>query len=196
MEDYAPLRTTLPPKYFKLLPDFTNPGNSLMISCPDCLFQCSWRCFFFSPSVLTTSLLWSPHPVIHLPHFVALICWAPNSNQDTFLPECPHALDDCLKGLNPTWFQPVFPASFSRRLFPLWHYSSWRFWASPMDAMHFYATSCSSFSSCSAPLTFHDPNHAFLHLLPSSGSIDSQSLPLLCFHSTPWICEFVFIVMV
>lgn len=152
--------------------------------------------FFFSPSVLTTSLLWSPHPVIHLPHFVALICWAPNSNQDTFLPECPHALDDCLKGLNPTWFQPVFPASFSRRLFPLWHYSSWRFWASPMDAMHFYATSCSSFSSCSAPLTFHDPNHAFLHLLPSSGSIDSQSLPLLCFHSTSWICEFVFIVMV
>lgn len=152
--------------------------------------------FFFSPSVLTTSLLWSPHPVIHLPHFVALICWAPNSNQDTFLPECPHALDDCLKGLNPTWFQPVFPASFSRRLFPLWHYSSWRFWASPMDAMHFYATSCSSFSSCSAPLTFHDPNHAFLHLLPSSGSIDSQSLPLLCFHSTSWICEFVFIVMI
>ena len=75
--------------------------------------------FFFSPNILTTSLLWSPHPVSHFPHFVSLICWAPNSDHDAFLPECPHALDDCLKGLNPTWFQPVFPASFSRRFFPL-----------------------------------------------------------------------------
>ena len=117
--DYGPLRTTQPPKYFKLLSDLTNPGKSLMISCPDCLFQCSWRVFFFPPNILTTSLLWSPHPVSHFPHFVSLICWAPNSDHDAFLPECPHALDDCLKGLNPTWFQPVFPASFSRRFFPL-----------------------------------------------------------------------------
>lgn len=153
------------------------------------------KVFFFSPSVLTTSLLCSPHPVIHLPYFVSLICWAPNSDQDTFLPECPHALDDCLKGLNPTWFQPVFPASFSRRLFPLCTLQQLKV-LGISHAMHFYATSCSSFSSCSAPLAFHDPTHAFLHLLPSSGSIDSQSLPLLCFHSTSWICEFVFIVMV
>lgn len=48
--DYGPLRTTQPPKYFKLLSDLTNPGKSLMISCPDCLFQCSWRVFFFPPT--------------------------------------------------------------------------------------------------------------------------------------------------
>ena len=148
------------------------------------------KVFPHPPNILTTSLLWSPHPVIHLPHFVSLICWAPNSDHDAFLPECLHALDDCLKGLNPTWFQPVFPASFSRRLFPLCTLQPLRV----LGISHgCHAFLCHQLLFLFSPTCLSWPTRAFLHLLPSPESIDSQSLPLLCFHSTSWICEFVFI---
>lgn len=121
---------------------------------------------------------------LSLPHFVSLMCWAPNSDHDAFLPECPHALDDCLKGLNPTWFQPVFPASFSRRLFPLCTLQPLKVLGISQGCHAFLCHQLLFFLFLFSPTCLSWPTHAFLHLLPSPESIDSRSLPLLCFHST------------
>ena len=86
-------------------------------------------------------------------------------------------------------FQPHFPLGS----FLATHYSHLRFWAFPTDAVHLYATGCSFFSSCSAPtcLSRRSPSPV---TLPKS--IGKQSLPLLSFHSTSWICDLLFIVIV
>lgn len=174
--------TALHPKYFKHHPDHSDLGKSLSISSP---MQLSFaRALRFFSSVLTTSCLCSPHPVIHLPHFIYPISWAQTSDHDMFLPECRSmrlmtAPVDSISPGSKLPFQPHFPLGS----FLAMHYSHLRFWAFPTDAVHFYATSCSFFSSCSAPTPLSRPSPSPVTLPKSIGK---QSLPLLSFHSTSW----------